>query len=75
MAETTGIGESAMACATALFIEGPEVFERAAAARDDGELRPAGTAEKCEAAADVFDRAGALHARGKKPNVQAGETA
>ena len=57
------------------FVEGPKIFERAAAAGDGYELRPVGCAEVFDAAANFVDGACALHLRGEEANVEAGEAA
>ena len=58
-----------------LFVEGPEIFQRAAAAAHDDQVRPPGAAEIFDAAADFFHRALALHQRGEEADVQAREAA
>ncbi len=74
-AETTGIGECGNGARDGFFVERPEIFERTAAARDDSDLRPASAAEVFEAAANVFDGAGALHTRGEEADVKSREAA
>src|SRR5581483_9643792 len=51
------------------------ILERAAAAPHDDDFGPARPAEVFEAAADVFDRALALHERRKEADVDAGKAA
>ena len=58
-----------------LFVEGPEIFQGAAAAGDNHHVRPLGAAEIFDAAADFFHRALALHQSREEADVQTGEAA
>ncbi len=53
-----------------LFVERPQVFERAAAAAYNHQVGPTGAAEPLDGAADFFDRPLALHLRRKEADVQ-----
>src|ERR1022692_2254976 len=57
------------------FVEGPEVFKRAAAAGHDHQFGPGVAAEIIETAADLLYRAFALHQRWEEPDVETGEAA
>src|SRR5579883_473242 len=57
------------------FIEGPQIFERAAAAGKYENFRPVRAAKIMQPGADLFDGPFALHLSREKTNVQAAETA
>ena len=53
-----------------LLVEGPQIFQRSAAAAHNDHIRPLGLAEELDAAAHLFHRALALHQRGEEADVQ-----
>ena len=57
------------------FVEGPEVFERSAAAGHDHQLGPGVAAEVIDPTANLLHRAIALHQSGEEPNVETREAA
>lgn len=57
-----------------LLVEGPQILERAAATRQNYDLRPLAASKIFERAADRFDRSLALHQRGIQAKMQTRET-
>ena len=74
-AEITGNARGDDGAGDSFFIEGPQVFQRAAAASHDDEVGPIGSAEVFEAGADLLAGAFALHEGGENANVQSREAA
>ena len=58
-----------------LLVEGPQVFERSAAAPHDHQFRPLRAAEVLDAAADLLHRSFALHQRREDADMQPGKAA
>lgn len=56
-----------------LLVEGPEVFERAAAAGHDDDFGPAGEGKVGQAFDDLFGGSGTLHLGGPELDLEAGE--
>ena len=75
MAEMMGISEMEDGFGEEFGIEGGEIFERAAAARDDDDIHGAGAIEIRDAGGDFSSGGFALHQRRVEQDVQAGVAA